>query len=176
MTRTRPSPDEHSPREGEKALGFDPAALAPDAGVVFIGEVRSPWTQRADCPRNMREARERGLPASVEIDEAYAEGLNGLERFSHVVVLTWLDGARRDLIVQRPRHAESARGTFSLRSPVRPNPVGLHVARLLGISGTTLTLEGIDALDGTPVIDVKPYFASTDSIADAESVSAAERT
>lgn len=168
MSRTQLSPsDEHAPREGERALPFDPAGLQADTGVVFIGRIRSPWTDRAECPKNMLEARERGRPATVEIDLAYAEGLSGLERFSHIVLLTWLHGARRDLIVQKPRHAEAARGTFSLRSPVRPNPIGLHVARLLGVDGATLTIEGIDVLDGTPVVDVKPYFASTDSVPDA---------
>jgi tRNA-Thr(GGU) m(6)t(6)A37 methyltransferase TsaA len=167
---SRPPP-ELSPmddaRHGERLLPFDPALSPPDAGVVFVGRVRSPWIERADCPKNMREARERGRQATIEIDPAYAGGLLGLERYSHVVILTWLDGARRDLIVQKPRHAETARGTFALRSPVRPNPVGLHVVRLSGVEESTLILEGIDVLDGTPVIDVKPYFASTDSIPDA---------
>lgn len=163
----RTAPAAHAARPGERLLPFDPGANAPDAGLVFIGRVRSPWTERSDCPKNMREARERGRAAAVEIDAAYADGLAGLERFSHVVVLTWLHGSRRDLIVQWPKHADAARGTFSLRSPVRPNPIGLHVARLLEIAGTTLTIEGIDALDGTPVIDLKPYFSSTDSIPDA---------
>jgi tRNA-Thr(GGU) m(6)t(6)A37 methyltransferase TsaA len=155
------------PREGERALPFDPAVLPADAGVVFIGRVRSPWRDRAACPKNMREARERGQTATVELDPVYADGLAGIEGFSHLVILTWLDGARRDLIVQRPRHAATARGTFALRSPVRPNPVGLHVARLLHVDGAVLTLEGIDVLDGTPVIDVKPYFASTDAVPEA---------
>ena len=77
-------------REGEMALGFDPAALAGDGHIVFIGRIRSPWKTRDDCPKNMRAARERGLPATVEIDEAYRRGLAGLERASHVVILTWL--------------------------------------------------------------------------------------
>lgn len=175
MSHAQPSPsNEHPPREGERTLPFDPASLPADAGVVFVGRIRSPWTERADCPKNMREARERGRPATVELDPAYAEGLSGIERFSHLALLTWLHGARRDLIVQKPRHAEAARGTFALRSPVRPNPVGLHVARLDGVNGATLTIEGIDVLDGTPVIDVKPYFASTDSIPDAVDARAAE--
>lgn len=157
-------PDPQPPREGERALPFDPASMPADAGLIFIGRVRSAWTRRADCPKNMREARERARPAMIELDPAYAEGLAGLERHGHIVVLTWLDGARRDLIAQRPRHASAVSGTFALRSPVRPNPIGLHVARLLGIAGPVLTVEGIDALDGTPVIDVKPYLASVDSV------------
>jgi tRNA (adenine37-N6)-methyltransferase len=156
-------------REGERRLDFDPALSAKDAGLVFIGRVASPWTRREDCPKNMAAARSLGAPAAIEIDAPYRPGLDGLERFSHVAILTWLDAAPRDLIVQKPRHAETARGTFALRSPVRPNPIGLHIARLLGVNVASgrLEIEGIDVIDGTPVVDLKPYFASTDAIADA---------
>ena len=156
-------------RDGEVALPFDPAALPGDGSVVFIGRVRSPWTDRADCPKNMAAARETGRPASVEIDEAYRAGLAGLENVTHVVLLTWLDRAGRNLIVQKPRHAATVRGTFALRSPVRPNPIGLHVVRLAGLDleAGVLRLEAIDVLDCTPVIDIKPYYASTDAVPDA---------
>jgi tRNA (adenine37-N6)-methyltransferase len=156
-------------REGEIPLEFDPADLAADGHVVFIGRVRSPWTDRADCPKNMTAARAAGRPARIEIDPAYRRGLEGLSRFSHAVLLTWLDRASRDLIVQKPRHAEIARGVFALRSPVRPNPIGLHVVRMTAVDAENgvIDIDGIDVLDGTPVIDLKPYFASTDAIPDA---------
>jgi tRNA (adenine37-N6)-methyltransferase len=156
-------------REGEQELGFDPAGLEGDGRIVFIGQVRSPWTTREDCPKNMDAARRTGKAASLVVAEPYRAGLDGLERASHVVILTWLDRAARNLIVQKPRHAGSPSGVFALRSPARPNPIGLHVARLVSIDARSgvLDLEAIDALDGTPVIDVKPYFASVDSIADA---------
>lgn len=157
------------PRDGEVALDFDPAALPGDEHVVFIGRINSPWRSREECPKNMAAAREAGKPASVEIDASYRQGLSGLERFSHVVLLTWFDRSQRDLIIQNPRHAKEPRGTFSLRSPVRPNPIGLHVAKLVSLDAGKglLNLDAIDVLDGTPVIDVKPYFASIDSIPDA---------
>jgi tRNA-Thr(GGU) m(6)t(6)A37 methyltransferase TsaA len=156
-------------REGEQELGFDPGTLAGDGQIVFIGRIGSPWKTRENCPKNMKAAREAGLPATVAIDEAYRRGLAGLERASHVVILTWLHHASRNLIVQKPRHAGAASGVFALRSPARPNPIGLHVARLVSIDveAGTLALEAIDALDGTPVIDVKPYFASVDSVPEA---------
>ena len=156
-------------REGEVELAFDPAATAADASVVFIGRVRSPWTDRDECPKNMGAARETGRPASVEIDEAWRQGLSGLEYASHVVVLTWLDRAPRNIIIQKPRHAPQSQGTFALRSPARPNPVGLHVARLTGLDQAAgiLHLDAMDVLDGTPVIDIKPYYASADAIPDA---------
>lgn len=156
-------------REGERELPFDPAAAAADAGVVFVGRVRSPWTERADCPRSMASARERGQPAAIEIAEAYREGLDGLSGYSHVVILTWLDRSDRNLIVQKPRHATEPRGTFALRSPVRPNPIGLHVARIVSVDVASgiVGIDAIDVLDATPVIDLKPYFASIDAFPEA---------
>lgn len=156
-------------REGEVELPFDPAAGVGDAHLVFLGRVRSPWRTREDCPKNMAEARGRGAAAAVEVDEPWRPGLAGLERVSHVAILTWLDRSRRNLIVQKPRHAPQAKGVFALRSPQRPNPVGLHVARLTGVdvAAGRLELEGIDVLDGTPVIDIKPYYASTDAVPEA---------
>jgi tRNA (adenine37-N6)-methyltransferase len=157
------------PREGELALPFDPGAVAGDARVVFIGRVRSPWTSREDCPKSMAAARHAGGGGRVEIDEAYRAGLAGLDGASHLILLTWLHHSPRNLILQKPRHATATRGVFALRSPARPNPVGVHVVRLLGLDAASgvLTLEAIDVLDGTPLIDLKPYYASTDSVPDA---------
>lgn len=160
---------EFAERPGEQALDQDPAMQAPDAGVVFIGRVCSPWTMREDCPKNMTAARATGRTAVLEIDPAFRPGLNGLQHTTHVVVLTWLDRAPRNLIMQKPRHATETKGVFALRSPVRPNPVGMHVARLLDIdiAQGRLTLDAIDVLDGTPVIDLKPYLPGIDAFPDA---------
>ena len=156
-------------REGERSLPFDPAEMPADGTVVFIGRIRSPWRDRENCPRNMAAARAAAQPALLEIDQPYRDGLSGLATASHLVVLTWLDRAPRNLIVQKPRHADAPRGVFALRSPARPNPIGLHIVRLLGFEADAglLHLEAIDVLDGTPVIDLKPYYASTDSVPDA---------
>ncbi len=156
-------------RDGERTLADDPAAMAADGSIVFIGRIHSPWSSRETCPKNMRAARETGEGATVEIDEPYRPGLEGLANASHVIVLTWLHHSPRNLIVQKPRHATDAKGVFALRSPARPNPVGLHVARLLSldIETGTLKLDAIDALDGTPVIDLKPYIPTVDLITDA---------
>jgi tRNA-Thr(GGU) m(6)t(6)A37 methyltransferase TsaA len=157
------------PREGEIALAEDPAAMAADAHVVFIGRIRSPWKTREECPKNMAAARASGQPARIEIEQQFRLGLDGLAGTSHVVVLSWLGFAPRNLIVQKSRHAAQAKGVFALRSPARPNPVGLHIARLvaLDVEAGVLSLDAIDTLDGTPVIDLKPYFASIDSFPDA---------
>ncbi|MBZ9797906.1 tRNA (N6-threonylcarbamoyladenosine(37)-N6)-methyltransferase TrmO [Mesorhizobium sp. ES1-4] len=156
-------------REGEQRLEHDPALMSADGGVVFIGRIASPWTTRESCPKNMRAAREAGQPAVLTIDAPYRKGLRGLERASHIVILSWLHHAPRNLIVQKPRHAADAKGVFGLRSPARPNPIGLHVARLVALDVATgrLDLDAIDVRDGTPVIDIKPYFASTDAVVEA---------
>jgi tRNA (Thr-GGU) A37 N-methylase len=78
-----------------------------------------------------------------------------------------MDRVRRDLVLQAPRHYREQRGTFALRSPVRPNPIALSVARLVRIEASWLTVVGVDCLDDTPLLDIKPYFASTDAVPDA---------
>jgi tRNA (Thr-GGU) A37 N-methylase len=75
--------------------------------------------------------------------------------------------SRRDLVLQAPRHYAVARGTFALRSPARPNPIAMSVVRLLRVDGNRLSVVGLDCLDGTPLLDIKPYFASTDAAPDA---------
>ena len=156
-------------RDGEVALPFDPVATADDARLIFIGRIRSPWTDRASCPHNLREARERGGGGTVTLEAPFRAGLAGLEGATHVVLLYWLDRARRDIIVQRPRRAEKTSGVFALRSPVRPNPIGLAVVRVVGIDVAAgwIELEAIDCLDGTPLLDVKPYLAAVDAVAEA---------
>lgn len=131
-----------------------------DAGVYFIGRIRTPWTKRSECPRNARGS---DAVCTIELDPRYAAALEGVETCTHIVVLYFMDQARRDLVVQVSRHS-GRRGTFALRSPVRPNPIAMSVARLLRVEGTTLSVVGLDCLDGTPLIDIKPYFASVDSV------------
>src|SRR5712671_5891781 len=97
----------------------------------------------------------------VELDPRYAAALDGVAGCSHLVLLYFMDRARRDLLVQAPRHGER-RGTFAIRSPVRPNPSAMSVVRLVRVEGTTLTVIGLDCLDGTPLVDIKPYFATVD--------------
>ena len=151
-------------RDGEVAIEL-PTDF--DAGVYFIGRIRTPWTRREDCPKNANEARAGGAVCTIELEARYAAGLTQVESCSHLLVLYWMDKARRDLMVQTPRHHGEARGTFALRSPVRPNPIAAAVTRLKRIEGNKLFVVGLDCMDGTPLIDLKPYFASTDSAPDA---------
>jgi tRNA-Thr(GGU) m(6)t(6)A37 methyltransferase TsaA len=145
-------------RPGEVAL---PLPGDFDAGVYFIGRIRTPFKTRAECPKNTAQSDAVG---TVELDARYAAGLQDLGLYSHVFLLYWMDQARRDLIQQLPAHLAHPRGTFALRSPVRPNPIALAAVELMQIAGTRLTVRNVDCIDGTPLLDIKPYFASVDSV------------
>lgn len=131
----------------------------PDAGLYFIGRLRTPWTTRAQCPKNGRES---DAVCTVELDPPFRPALEGLEGTTHLWLLYWMDHAPRNLVVQVPRQYGRGRGTFALRSPARPNPIALSAVEVLGIGEGTLSVRGLDCLDGTPLLDIKPYFASTD--------------
>jgi tRNA-Thr(GGU) m(6)t(6)A37 methyltransferase TsaA len=161
MTEAVKNQDPYGLREGEVAVAL-PEAF--DASLYYIGRIRTPWRRREECPKNAREA---VAECSIELDPRWAAGLQDLETASHVIVLYWMDKARRDLVLQAPHHYAEPHGTFALRSPARPNPIALSVARLVRIEGNRLTVVGIDCLDGTPLLDIKPYFASTDAVPDA---------
>ena len=148
-------------REGEVAVEL-PERF--DASLYFIGRIRTPWTDRENCPKNARES---DAICTIEVDPRWAPALRGVETCTHLVVLYWMDRSRRDLVIQVPRHYGVGRGTFALRSPARPNPIAMSVARLIGVDGSRLSVSGLDCLDGTPLLDIKPYFASTDSVAEA---------
>jgi tRNA-Thr(GGU) m(6)t(6)A37 methyltransferase TsaA len=135
-----------------------------DASLYFIGRIRTPWSRREDCPKNARES---DAVCTLEIDPRWAQALAGVESCTHLVVLYWMNRSRRDLVLQMPRHYREGRGTFALRSPARPNPIAMSVVRLLRREGTSLSVAGLDCLDDTPLLDIKPYFASTDAVPDA---------
>lgn len=145
------------PRDGERTVDL-PERF--DAGLYFIGRIRTPWRSREECPKNSAES---DAVCTIELDLRYADGLKDLDTSSHVIVLYWMDRAPRDLVLQRPRHYGETRGVFALRSPARPNPIALSVAELIAIDGPRLAVRGLDCLDGTPLLDLKPYFASTDA-------------
>ncbi|MBX9930312.1 MAG: tRNA (N6-threonylcarbamoyladenosine(37)-N6)-methyltransferase TrmO [Methylobacterium sp.] len=144
-------------RDGETAITLPGR---PDAELYFIGRIRTPWSRREDCPKNGLQT---DATCIVEVDPLFALALQNVEGATHLIVLYWMDRAARDLVLQKPRHAEGSRGTFSLRSPARPNPIALSVVELRGREGNLLTVHGLDCLDNTPLLDIKPYFSSTDS-------------
>jgi tRNA-Thr(GGU) m(6)t(6)A37 methyltransferase TsaA len=144
-------------RDGETAIDL-PKEF--DAGLHFIGRIRTPWTRREDCPKNGREATDVCI---LDVDALFAEGLRNVEGCFHLHVLYWMDRAPRNLMVQKPRHLGVPRGVFALRSPARPNPIALSIVDLLSVDGPRLHVRGLDCLDGTALLDIKPYFASADA-------------
>jgi tRNA-Thr(GGU) m(6)t(6)A37 methyltransferase TsaA len=141
---------ENEIREAEVAV-TPPAAS--DAGLVFIGRIHTPWTSRMVAPR---QGRLDGPVCRVEIFEPWVAALDGLERYERIEVLYWLHLSRRDLVRQSPANDATTRGTFSLRAPVRPNPIGTSIVRFVGVEGPILLVRGLDCLDGTPLLDLKP--------------------
>jgi len=126
---------------------------AGDAQLVFIGRISTPWTARMETPR---QGRHDGPACIIEIFEPWVQALTGVERFERLEVLYWLHQSRRDLVLQSPKSNGEVHGTFSLRSPVRPNPIGTSIVVLEKIEGNRLFVRGLDCLDGTPLIDLKP--------------------
>ena len=123
-----------------------------------VGFVRSRLTAREDAPKQGSE----GAPeAWVEIDPAFVEALDGITAGQEVILLTWLHQGRRDILRVHPRDDPKIpmREVFGTRSPDRPNPIGLHRVRVLEIAGSVrLRVEPLEALDGTPVVDIKPVL------------------
>ena len=128
-----------------------------DAELLFIGRIRTPWTARELCPR---QGADDGPECRIELFSPWDKAVSGLEEHDRIEVLYWLDRARRDLVVQNPGGDGPLYGTFALRSPVRPNPIGTAEPLLLGIEGPILRVRGLDCLDGTPLLDLKPARAS----------------
>jgi tRNA-Thr(GGU) m(6)t(6)A37 methyltransferase TsaA len=122
-----------------------------------IGWVESPLVDRALAPRQGDE----GAPdAWLTFDARFSEGLRDLQVGADVILLTWLDRAHRDVLVVHPRGdpANPLQGVFNTRSPDRPNPIGLHRVQILAIQGLRIRVRGLEALDQTPIVDLKPVL------------------
>jgi tRNA-Thr(GGU) m(6)t(6)A37 methyltransferase TsaA len=152
MNQTR-SESESELRPGEVKVEL-PASS--DAEVLFIGTIRTPWHTRRECPKRGNLD---GPVCSIVVDERWRAALTGLADYRRVQVLYWMHQARRDLVLQTPSNGTTT-GTFALRSPVRPNPIASSIVELVGIDGTTLQVRGLDCLDGTPLLDLKPEYPS----------------
>jgi len=141
---------ENEIRDGEIAV--EPPSPT-DAGLVFIGRIRTPWTSRLLTPRHGRPD---GPVCRIEVFERWMDALDGIDQFERLEVLYWLHQSRRDLVKQSPDNSGVGRGTFSLRSPVRPNPIGTSIVKFVKIEGNVILVRGLDCLDETPLLDVKP--------------------
>lgn len=129
-----------------------------------IGVVHSPFQQAEGTP--IQPARSVGAVGTVELDARYVDGLADLAGFSHLILLTYLHRAKPFSLKVVPYLDTVPRGLFATRAPSRPNPIGLSIVKLLGIAGHVLTVEGLDLLDGTPLLDIKPYFGEFDQPGD----------
>jgi len=141
--------DDSELRTGEVAVDLPPQT---DAALYFIGTIRTPWKTRQECPK-------RGSPdgpiCSIVLDERWRQALTGIAGHKRIQVLYWMNRARRDLVLQTPFQRPTM-GTFALRSPVRPNPIASALVELVAVDGATLQVRGLDCLDGTPLLDLKP--------------------
>jgi tRNA-Thr(GGU) m(6)t(6)A37 methyltransferase TsaA len=126
-----------------------------------IGHVESPLTSTADAPRQGDEG---APPAYLILDSEVHAGLDGIVVGDEIIVLTWLHEADRRVLTVHPRGdlTRPEQGVFSTRSPSRPNPIGLHRVRVLNLEGIRIQVSGLEAIDGTPIVDLKPVLGNVE--------------
>jgi tRNA (adenine37-N6)-methyltransferase len=146
------------PSRAETDLRIDevlvPLPSRTDRGIFFIGTIHTPWRTRRDCPK--RGSLD-GPVCSIVVDERWQEALTDIDGYRRIQVLYWMHLARRDLVLQTP-FGKATTGTFALRSPVRPNPIASSIVELVSVEGATLQVLGLDCVDGTPLLDLKPDY------------------
>lgn len=125
-----------------------------------IGIIHTPFTDKPDAPVQGQYAK--GAEGSVVVDAAFAAGLQDITGFSHLILLYQFHRAGEVQLVRTPFLDDVPRGLFAIRHPARPNPLGLTVVELLAVTGKVLTVRGVDMLDGTPLLDIKPYIKRFD--------------
>ncbi|WP_414468311.1 tRNA (N6-threonylcarbamoyladenosine(37)-N6)-methyltransferase TrmO [Methanobacterium sp. ACI-7] len=126
-----------------------------------IGIISSPYSKKGDAPKQGRFSNEL---SQITIFEEYLDGLDSIEKHSHLFVLYWFDKAERDKLKGIPPGKTEERGVFTIRSPIRPNPIALCLVELIKVEGNILTVKWLDALDGSPLLDIKPFLSETDCI------------
>jgi len=133
----------------EKSILFQP-----------IGVVRSPYKKIEDMP--IQPSGAVGIGGKLVIDPVYIEGLQDLQGFSHIYVLYYFHRVKEHQLIVTPFLDKKPHGIFATRAPKRPNPIGLSILRLVEVTKNTLTVENVDILDGTPILDIKPYVPTFD--------------
>jgi len=147
-TAKYPGPPNHSSRMNQASLELHP-----------IGSVRSPYKAKGDAPRQGRLS---DTISEIVVEEKYRPALWQIEGRKHLWVLCWFDRADRTVLRAVPPGTKAEKGVFAIRSPDRPNPISLCMVDLLEVKGNVLKVRGLDAFDGTPVIDIKTYSAEID--------------
>ena len=146
-----------------RAVQHEAMSAARDLTLTPIGLLRTPFHTRADCPRNTRALDPAPL-CHAEVWPAFRAGLASLDGFSHLILLYWLDRAGSVDLVFTPPFDTAPRGVFATRAPARPNPIGLAVVGFEGMAGEgVLAVRNLDCLDGTKLLDIKPYLRTTDA-------------
>ncbi|WP_316858655.1 tRNA (N6-threonylcarbamoyladenosine(37)-N6)-methyltransferase TrmO [uncultured Cohaesibacter sp.] len=140
-------------------------ASSPSFSLYPIGKIWTGFESPKDCPHNSRFNEKE---STIELDDAYGDALMGLAAASHLIVLYWLDQANRSVMQSRPPHADKTYGVFAIRSPHRPNPIAISAVKILGIDANRIRVSGLDCIDGTPLLDLKPYVPRIDCIEEAK--------
>lgn len=163
MTRSRRCAMRALPKAASKGKDIPVNDMVIDHGVTIqaIGTIHTPYRTLGDCPKNSRFCTE---SCSIEVFPAFAEALLDVDSASHLFVLYWLHKADRSTLSKPTPLDGVTRGVFATRSPARPNPIGLSIVPLLGREDNTLYIGGLDCLDGTPLVDIKPYLTSNDCV------------
>jgi tRNA (adenine37-N6)-methyltransferase len=124
-----------------------------------IGVIRSPYKQKEKAPIQASRSNARG---TVEVDPTFEDGLKDIEGFSHIILFYTFDRLQGYTLLVKPFLDDKEHGLFATRFPARPNPLGFSIVKLLGVHGNVLEVEGLDVLDGTPLLDIKPYVLEFD--------------
>lgn len=132
-----------------------------------IGYIRTPFTELADMPIQPKGAQD--VTGTIEVKDEFVEGLKDLDGFSHAYLIYAFHKASRSALTVVPFMDTVERGVFSTRSPLRPNPIGLSIVEITGVRENKVFLRGIDVLDGTPLLDIKPYIENFDSVEESRS-------
>ncbi len=132
-----------------------------------IGTIHTPFTTLEDMPIQPKGAKK--IIGTIEVNSEFIEGLADLDGFSHIYLLYEFHMAKKTALKVTPFMDTSKRGVFATRSPLRPNHIGLSLVRLKKIEGNIITVQGIDVLDGTPLLDLKPYIAAFDEVRESSS-------
>ena len=130
--------------------------------IEAIGVIHSPYDKLEDMPIQPKGAEE--VEGYIIFDEKYAGGLRDLDGFSHVYLLYSFHKATRTELLVTPFMDTETRGVFATRSPLRPNHIGISIVRLTGVEGNKVLVKGVDVIDGTPLLDIKPYIEKFDAV------------
>lgn len=130
--------------------------------VLPIGKIHTPFKVKYQVPRQAIYSS--GAEGTIEIYQQYLEGLKGIERYKHIIILFYFNQIEGYSLTARPPGSSSSRGVFATRSPYRPNHIGLSILRLISVEVNLLKVRDVDMLDCTPIIDIKPYVKELDKI------------